>query len=137
MAWIVTDVPSTTAAPATSDGAPAAVNRAAPRTASNAPPPAATAPHPVAIGFGSVRVTVSWAVPPAGALRLNTLKESGVAVEGEIAATDPHAPIAISCVFATCLGLKTTWLCWDPGRQALWDKLLGTIVVDDPYGQLG
>src|SRR5438045_5670532 len=81
MAWIVTDVPSTTAAPATSDGAPAAVNRAAPRTASNAPPPAATAPHPVAIGFGSVRVTVSWAVPPAGALRLNTLKESGVAVE--------------------------------------------------------
>jgi uncharacterized RDD family membrane protein YckC len=28
------------------------------------------------------------------------------------------------------------WLLWDPFRQQLWDKLAGTLVVDDPYHQL-
>jgi len=28
------------------------------------------------------------------------------------------------------------WLLWDPFRQQLWDKLAGTLVVDDPFHQL-
>lgn len=28
------------------------------------------------------------------------------------------------------------WLCWDDQRQELWDKMAGTLVVDDPSGEL-
>jgi uncharacterized RDD family membrane protein YckC len=28
------------------------------------------------------------------------------------------------------------WLLWDKDRQELWDKAVGTIVVDDPEGAL-
>src|SRR5256885_394426 len=110
IAWMRTEVPSTTAAPATSDGAPEAVNKATPSTASNAPPPPATAPQPVAIGFGSVSEMVSWAVPPGGEAAFSTLSESGVAASTGNAARDPHGAIALSCAFATGRGLKTGWL---------------------------
>ena len=29
------------------------------------------------------------------------------------------------------------WLLWDKDKQQLWDKLAGTVVVDDPDKQLG
>jgi uncharacterized RDD family membrane protein YckC len=28
------------------------------------------------------------------------------------------------------------WLCWDGERQELWDKMAGTLVVNDPSGEL-
>src|ERR1051325_6806188 len=106
-AWIVTEVPSTTAAPATSEGTPAALNNAAPRTASKAPPPPATEPQPVAIGFGSVRAMVSWAVPSGGALPFKTFRESGVPSPSGNAARDPHGATALSRPSAARLGLNT------------------------------
>lgn len=33
-------------------------------------------------------------------------------------------------------GLLYCWLLWDERNQELWDKAVGTIVVDDPHGQL-
>jgi uncharacterized RDD family membrane protein YckC len=35
------------------------------------------------------------------------------------------------------LGLVLLWFLWDDANQELWDKMVGTIVVDDRYGQLG
>lgn len=34
------------------------------------------------------------------------------------------------------LGLVNLWLVWDKNNQELWDKMLGTIVVNDPQKRL-
>ena len=34
------------------------------------------------------------------------------------------------------LGIILFWLVWDKSKQELWDKVVGTIVVDDPSGIL-
>ncbi len=34
------------------------------------------------------------------------------------------------------LGIIYFWLIWDRDNQELWDKVVGTIVVDDPNGQV-
>jgi len=34
------------------------------------------------------------------------------------------------------LGLPNLWLLWDKNTQELWDKMIGTIVVNDSHGQL-
>jgi uncharacterized RDD family membrane protein YckC len=42
--------------------------------------------------------------------------------------------IVKSVVNSFTLGLGAIWLLWDPHRQNLYDKVLDTIVVDDPAG---
>jgi uncharacterized RDD family membrane protein YckC len=34
------------------------------------------------------------------------------------------------------LGIIYFWLVWDKNKQELWDKVVGTIVVNDPQGEL-
>ena len=34
------------------------------------------------------------------------------------------------------LGIVYFWLLWDKNNQELWDKMVGTIVVNDPQGVL-
>lgn len=39
---------------------------------------------------------------------------------------------------ATMIGLVVElWLVWDRDNQQLWDKMIGTVVVDDPTGEVG
>jgi uncharacterized RDD family membrane protein YckC len=42
----------------------------------------------------------------------------------------------ISILAFFTLGLINFWLVWDKSKQELWDKVAGTIVVNDPQGQL-
>jgi hypothetical protein len=34
------------------------------------------------------------------------------------------------------LGIADLWLLWDKNNQALWDKVVNTVVVDDKEGRL-
>lgn len=43
----------------------------------------------------------------------------------------------ISFLAAFTLGIILFWLVWDKNKQELWDKVVGTIVVNDPQGELG
>ena len=40
-------------------------------------------------------------------------------------------------VFLGWLVIPYFWLLWDKNRQQLWDKMLDTVVVDDPNGLVG
>ena len=45
--------------------------------------------------------------------------------------------IAKSVIFVLSIftfGIVNFWLCWDSKTQELWDKMVGTVVVNDPTG---
>ena len=70
-------------------------------------------------------------------MRVVSLETSRAAGWGTMLLRELVGKPIVLAVAPFTLGIVLFWFCWDPGRQALWDKMVETIVVDDRYGQLG
>ena len=70
-------------------------------------------------------------------MRVVSLETSRAAGWGTMLLRELVGKPIVLAVAPFTLGIVLFWFCWDPGRQALWDKMVETIVVDDHYGQLG
>ena len=53
------------------------------------------------------------------------------ATRGTMALRELVAKLVLS-VFGIVYAIAALWLLWDPNRQTLWDKMVGTVVVNDP-----
>jgi uncharacterized RDD family membrane protein YckC len=53
------------------------------------------------------------------------------ATRGTMALRELVAKLVLS-IFGIVYAIAALWLLWDPNRQTLWDKMVGTTVVNDP-----
>jgi uncharacterized RDD family membrane protein YckC len=70
-------------------------------------------------------------------MRVLRLDRGGSAGVGLMLLREVVAKGLIGVLSGLTLGIANLWLLWDSQRQELWDKVAGTIVVDDRTHQLG
>jgi uncharacterized RDD family membrane protein YckC len=70
-------------------------------------------------------------------MRVLRLDRGGSAGVGLMLLREVVAKGLIGLLSGLTLGIANMWLLWDSQRQELWDKVAGTIVVDDRTHQLG
>lgn len=69
-------------------------------------------------------------------MRVVTLRTGERATWGRMFVREIVAKPLVALVSAVTLGIANFWLIWDNRNQELWDKVAGTIVVNDPNKQL-
>lgn len=69
-------------------------------------------------------------------MRVVSLREGTKASWGRMFVREWIAKGIIGLLGALTFGIVYFWLIWDSRKQELWDKVVGTIVVNDPHGQL-
>jgi uncharacterized RDD family membrane protein YckC len=69
-------------------------------------------------------------------MRVVSLRENKAAGWGTMFVREVIAKPVIGILAWFTLGIINFWLIWDKNKQQLWDKMVGTIVVSDPQGQL-
>lgn len=69
-------------------------------------------------------------------MRCVKLRTNGTASWGTMFLREFIAKAVIYVLAELTLGIVYFWLLWDKNNQELWDKMVGTIVVNDPQGVL-
>jgi uncharacterized RDD family membrane protein YckC len=69
-------------------------------------------------------------------MRVVKLRTASKATWGTMFVREVIAKPVIGILSWVTAGIVNFWLLWDPHKQELWDKIAGTIVVDDKHGQL-
>ena len=69
-------------------------------------------------------------------MRVVSLRHGAHASWGRMFLREWIAKTIVGFLGAFTLGIIYFWLIWDGRKQELWDKVVGTIVVNDPNGQL-
>lgn len=69
-------------------------------------------------------------------MRVVNLRTGSRASWGRMFVREIIAKPIISILGFFTLGLINFWLVWDKNKQELWDKVAGTLVVNDPQGDL-
>jgi uncharacterized RDD family membrane protein YckC len=69
-------------------------------------------------------------------MRVVKLREGERAGWGTMALRELVAKPVVSLGGYFTFGVLNLWLIWDKNNQELWDKVVNTVVVDDPHGQL-
>ena len=69
-------------------------------------------------------------------MRVVKLRTASRATWGTMFVREVIAKPVIGILSWVTAGIVNFWLLWDPHKQELWDKIAGTIVVDDKHGQL-
>jgi uncharacterized RDD family membrane protein YckC len=96
----------------------------------------------VTLGLGwliwSLIVWKDGKTPAKGLLGMRVLKlQTGAkATWGNMFFREVFGKIVGGIVGAVTFGITTFMLLWDNNRQEIWDKVAGTIVIDDPHKQL-
>ena len=65
-------------------------------------------------------------------MRCVKLRTSRTASGGTLLLREFIAKLVIYVLAEVTLGIVYFWLLWDKNNQELWDKMVGTIVVNDP-----
>jgi uncharacterized RDD family membrane protein YckC len=69
-------------------------------------------------------------------MRVVSLREGSRSGWGRMFVREWIAKGIIGVLGLFTFGIVYFWLIWDGRKQELWDKVVGTIVVNDPHGQL-
>jgi uncharacterized RDD family membrane protein YckC len=69
-------------------------------------------------------------------MRVVSLRDATHASWGRMALRELVAKSVIGILGFFTLGLINFWLVWDKNKQELWDKVVGTVVVNDQHDQL-
>ena len=69
-------------------------------------------------------------------MRTVDLRDSRAAGWGRMFLREILAKFVVGLLAYVTLGIVYFWLLWDDDKQELWDKMVNTIVVDDPQGLL-
>jgi uncharacterized RDD family membrane protein YckC len=84
-------------------------------------------------------IVYSWGQTPAKqvlGMRVVNLRQGQHASWGRMFLREWIAKPTAGILCILTFGIGYFWLVWDSRKQELWDKMVGTIVVNDPGGQL-